>query len=157
MVSFRLAVFLIFQVMSFRQCTIVCAPFHGDAGLGLNPLGTTELCSQTLLPGVYQGPCVLEISNALRCSWVAWRWRREFFGCPPVSVWQFDARWSWWVVLAKVTEELLGDSFRCRKQETRLCNLSINGLKFERLSAQTEIAEYNCFGSYQPFWQTCSI
>ena len=36
----------------------------------------TDMCSQTLSPGLYRGPCNLELYKGLRRSWVAWRCRR---------------------------------------------------------------------------------
>ena len=50
--------------------------FHGDEILGLNFLGVTEFCKQTLSSPLYRGPCVLELYKTLRRSRATWRWRR---------------------------------------------------------------------------------
>ena len=68
MVSFWFAVFLILYVTSLRHCTIVYTLFHGDEFLGLNLFGVTELYNQTLSPGLYRVPSVLELYKALRRS-----------------------------------------------------------------------------------------
>ena len=62
------SLFLILYVTSLSHCTIEYGTFNGDESLGLNPLGLTELCNQTLSPGLYRGPCYSELDKALhRC------------------------------------------------------------------------------------------
>ena len=82
---------------------------------------------------------------------------RELFAYRYVFAGQTDSQQSCSVVLEKRTERQWGGWFLRQKQETEALKLSIPGMNFEVPSSHTEVAEFNCFGSHQQFWPTCSV